>query len=344
MRYMKRELILTALTAAVIAALVLLPRHTQEPIEGGEQARMVAPGLRKQLNTIDEIRITRNEESVTLYETESGQWRIDELYGYPASKSDIRKFLLFIAQSEIRAEKTADPERLERLKLDETQAHQVYIKQDGELLHHIVLGKLSDTPISTYVRLGKTVQSYLASGHLDFSATPYDWLDNDLLSVNRQRVRRIAYDFDGRKPYRFERSHPDEEMQLKPLPADKQLKHPNRPFDASNFFERLKFVKVLTDEHIVTEGKNKVVMETFDGLEVTLRFHPIGFELWADISARVVPEKRLPEASGVTLTPLKAVKAEAQAINAQLEGWLYVLGQFQQNQLTRSYYDVVELK
>jgi hypothetical protein len=335
----KRELYLTLLAMVTLGVVLLLPRQIETPDAPEYAPDYLTPGLKQQLNAIDEIRIRQSERTLTLRETQPGQWQIPELYSYPASRAAIRELLLFLAQSEIRETKTADPDKLARLKLDENQARHVYIKQDGETLYHLVLGSLSDMPVGTYVRMGKQVQTYLASGQLTFTTDPMEWVDNEILSLNRQRVRRVSIAFDGKKPYRFTRNTPQERMQLEPMEDGYQRANPNKPFDASSYFERMRFTDILTDEHIITEGNNQVTVETFDGLVLTFRFYPLDLSLWAQLSAEADNTRRTDRFSA---KPFKEIQAEADALNTRHTGWLYRLGEYQLNRFRKSYYDLVE--
>ncbi len=339
----KREKILAVL-AIIVVGLALVLRPSQLSTEKGESGyALLTPGLKDTLNDVDEISIRQGEQMTTLHLSESGDWQVKEIFNYPASTAEIRKLLLFLSQSELRDPKTTDPEKFHRIGVDETLGREIIIRREGEVLHHVILGKVATDIAGTYARMPEATQTWLASGVLAFQPSPKDWLHYELFSVDRKRVKRIRFDFkQGKRDYRYERSSPEDRMVLKPLPNDKQLKQQKTPFDASNYFERMKFIHVLEKDTYEGTPFSTVIVETFDGLELRVNFYEVHHEQWAEFIADVRPKLRDDSMKGIK--SLEAVRKEAQEINERTRGWLYKLGQFQLNQLTRSYFDIVELK
>jgi hypothetical protein len=305
-----------------------------------EKARpLLAAGLKENINKVTTIGISQGKQRTTLHQDTEGTWRVKELYDYPAALPDIRKTLLYLSQSELRDPKTDEAEKLERLGLDPEQRTTVTLQHADTALFHIILGRVSDDGGGTYVLVTEGTQSYLTSGQLAVKASPQEWLSYELFSVERSRVKRIRYQFSGKKNYAFVRETSDQNMRLDPMPKNGQMKERPTPLNPSYYFERLAFTDVLPDSKLATSTPDMTVMETFDGLVVTVRFAEVEQREWAQFAADVDPALRDPKHT--SLLPLEKVQEEAKAINARTAGWLYELGQFNSTQLRSSYYDVV---
>jgi Domain of unknown function (DUF4340) len=299
--------------------------------------RLLAAGLKEKINDINKIEITQDNQRTTLHQDAKGVWRVKELYDYPASLPEIRKTLLYFSQSELRDAKTNDPEKLVKLGLSKDMRTMVALKNGDATLFELTIGRTSSDGGGTYVLPAEGTQSYLASGALTVKSSPQEWLTYDMFSIDRSRVKRIRYEFSGKRNYAFVREKTNQAMRLEPSPTDKILTRPT-PLNPSYYFERLTFTDVLPESKSTTPTRDMTIMETFDGLVVTVRFVEVDLREMAQFSAHVVPSLR--DSNNSSLLPLERVLGEAEAINALTAGWLYELGQFNSTQLRSSYYDL----
>lgn len=341
---MKRLALLLGI-AGLIVAFVLMARPDVKSTAVNDEERehpLLAAGLKEQLNDIDKITITRGDKVATVEKHANGSWHVKELFDYPASTVAIRKALFYMSQSELRDRKTNDPTKLARLRLDDKQVHRIALESDGKVLHKLMLGRPTRDATNTYARIGDNPQSYVVSGRMEFKANPHDWLFYDLFAVSAKRVKKIAFAFKGKQHYAYNRKNPDDKIRIEPLPKDKKMKKAKIPVSPITYYQRLAFTDVLPQSEIKDEPLGTIELTTFDGLIVTITYHRIDFEDWAQITTRADEGAYRDDLRGYQ--PYNITLQEADAINNRTRGWLYKLGQYQYNNFTKSYYDLVEDK
>jgi hypothetical protein len=335
------SLLLIILAMVTLAVAYKIQERTTDINNEMTRYALFLPSLSAQLNDITRITIQRPNEQVTLQKHKDGIWKVQEKYNYPVNMQLLRKMLLYLSQSELRSKKTSDPLRFDRIGLDGVSGKQVRLWKEEEVLHDIVLGALTSDGTATYVRQSNENQAYTASGELQFHANPTDWVDYRFFSIDPSRVQKIDFAFNGKKPYFYERNTPDATLAFAPLDKGLRLQTRIRDKDASLFFERLNFTDLLPSSKKTTNTQDVTTLTTFDGLVVKFTFHTIDYLPYAEIHAQVDTTIR-DRFSSLSLSPLAEVEQEATQINALTEGWLYQLGQFQQDNLRRSYLDMTE--
>lgn len=329
--------------AVVLSAAVMLAPDTQQSSSSESSYQPLMPKLKQQINDINRITVMRGEEHLTLYMDNEKQWRVKEASDYPASSAEVRKLLLYLSQSELRDEKTANPELLPRLKLDNEQAFTLSLWKDDTLLHTLLLGKITPEKSGTYVRLSPDAwQSYTATGQLIVSTNPLDWLFYDLFSVKVSRVQSIDFRLDGHKAYGYQREAPNAQLTLSELPDDKELQQRYQIVSPAAFIEKLDFTDVVPKEEADGEALGRVIISTFDGLKIIFTYYQVEFEPYFAISAKA--DETIYKKVGNDTQSFSTTQQEAAAINRRTQGWLYKLGQYHTNQLTQSYFDIVKDK
>jgi competence protein ComGF len=333
-------LILVAIAIAFFIYTHENQKNAQQQTAGEYQLFM--PKLRDEFNKITKITLQNGESLTSLIKGDDGKWRVAEKHNYSANMQELRKMLLYLSQSELRERKTNNPEQFNRLGLDDLQGNKVTIYADEQPLYKLVLGNLNKDANATYVRFADDNQTYKASGELQFNANPDKWLDFTFLSISPERVQQIDFQFKGRKPYQYVRQSPEEQMQLTPAPDGKLVVQKNDLRNPATYFERLAFTDVMLED--IGAIKNGVTtLTTFDGLQISFEFYEINFMPWVKVQANVNTDIRSQFAQ-MPLKPLAEIEEEAKQINSITKGWLYQLGQFQQQNLSRSYLDLTEVK
>ena len=325
------------------AAIMFSPITHQSQDDTKSRYQTLLPELKQHINDVDRITVQRGDEDITLYMDNAQQWRVKEAENYPASSTEIRKLLLYLSQSQLRNTKTANPELLPRLKLDDEQVSVLTLWRGDDILHRILLGKITPEKTGTYVRLSSDEsQSYVASGRIEVSTNPLDWLFYDLFSINTSRVRNIEYALDGYKPYRHTRSSPDTALMFEPLAGDKELQQRYQILSPAAFIEKLNFTDVVPIAKADGEALGTIVVTTFDGLNITFTLYQVEYQQYFAISATA--DEAMYQKVNNTMQDFTITRQEAAAINERTAGWLYQLGQYHTNQLTKSYFDMVQDK
>ncbi len=335
---MKRNNIILILSVIAMVAMIY---QQQQRETVSQKFQLFMPELRNNFNDITKITLQNRDDITTLIKQDGGKWVVTEQNNYPVNMQELRKMLLYLSQSELRAKKTNDPTRFNRLGLDDLIGKKLQIFEGEKLLYDVVLGSLTSDLNATYVRKQGNNQTYKASGELQFHATPENWLDFGFISIAHERVHEIAYRFKGKQPYQYVRQNAAEKMQLTPAPLD-NITQKSITSNPETYFERLAFTATQKPEDASIKG-DITTMTTFDGLKIELEFYEFKFIPWVKIYASVDIKVRK-QFAGAKLKPLDEIELEAANINAITTGWIYQLGQFQQQNLSRSYMDLTEIK
>ena len=175
-------LALATVASIALAAHAVSQRDTPLRVEAAGEAMF--PGLLDRLNEVREVRITMpgGQAHGDGRRTRAGPWR--RRADYPVDPAKVRDLALALANLQLVEAKTADPERLERLELEEPGADGAksrlveLLGGDGAPLAAAVVGKASPSLYGggrggVYVRRAGDNQAWLAGGELDLPAMPW---------------------------------------------------------------------------------------------------------------------------------------------------------------------------
>ena len=193
-------IMLAAATAVVVigatAAVVTRDRGTEVAAEG----ERMFPALFQHANDIDQL-VVRSAESGTISMTRSGErWVVAEKSGYPANFEKVRETLLSLSQMRTVEPRTAKPELLPRLELDDVEAEgaksvRVTARDGEETVADVLVGRWQATgqDQGMFVRRAGEDQSWLVKGgntRPDKRVT--QWLDRDIVNVDQRRVKSVT--------------------------------------------------------------------------------------------------------------------------------------------------------
>ena len=111
-----------AVLAAVVIALVALLVPQRGGYDASQSGQALLPGLMDRVNDIDRVVISGHGGTVATLSKGDGQWRVEELDGYPADWSRLQALLSDLAQMETLEAKTANPEYYPRLSVEDVTA------------------------------------------------------------------------------------------------------------------------------------------------------------------------------------------------------------------------------
>ena len=186
--------------AALGGALVLTPRTADEPLPGG--ASLAFPGLAQRLQAAARIEAKRHDG--TLEVARRGEtWVLPAKGGYPVRQEKVRELLTGLTELRLTEPRTANPELLGRLGLDDpgregsTATLLRVLDAQGGVIAELVIGRRrvrtqGNVPESAYVRRPNENQAWLAEGRIPVDSDPQLWLDRDIANLPRERVRRVT--------------------------------------------------------------------------------------------------------------------------------------------------------
>ncbi|HEX3808789.1 MAG TPA: DUF4340 domain-containing protein [Rhizomicrobium sp.] len=249
---------------------------------------------------------------------------------YPASFEQLRGTIVGLAALTTIEPKTARADWLHFVGLDPPQTGgggvQFTLYNDkGEKLADIVTGKTVDIgdpngAIGLFVRKPGEQQSWLVRSVFQPKASEADWLDRNVLDIERARIQEVDVQPQTGAAYSVRREQQNQsDFAIVNMPAGRELAYPGSPDGIAAAIVGFTFDDVKPASGLDFSNATHIVTRTFDGLNVALDVIKNGADYWATISAEAAPGK--PEA-----------EKEARAIDARSSRWAYKLPQFKGQQ------------
>lgn len=337
--------IAAATAVAVIAAGLSLGRPGGDRMAAGT-GDAVFPGLIERVNDVASIVIEHAKGRITIEHGDTG-WTVKESDGYAARAVRVRRAILGLAQLRLLEPKTRMKEKYAKLDLDDPDAKdstsrraQLFDK-DGKLLADLIVGKSrpklpGTTTGGIYMRKPGDEQTWLTAGGADITAERRDWLEQKIVDVKRQRVRRVVIRHPGGETLSFSKASPEaRDMTLDDMPAGKKLLRLSGPNAVAGALSNLLLDHVRQDRGPFDPAKTvRADYTTFDGLSVRLQISKFDDLTWIRLEASA--EEGLPPPKEG-----KSAAEEARELKARTGGWIYAISDYAASNLTKRIADLV---
>jgi hypothetical protein len=287
-----------AAAAAIGGAVLLAPDRTAPPAMDRPLAAF--PDIAARLATAATIEIARHDGRTTL-RREGNRWVAAERGGYPVRQDRVRELLVGLTELRLTEPRTANPELLARLGLEDplqpgaTGTLLRVLDGAGAPLAELVIGRRrvrtgGNLPETAYVRRPAETQAWLAEGRLPADHDPNLWLPRDIASIPRDRLREARIARAGAEPVTIRRGgDPDGDLALDPLPEGREA-DPDRLSAVARAFEALTLTDVRREVDAPGEPLGEARFAFTDGLIVTARLRREGETLWLIPRAEGGPE------------------------------------------------------
>ena len=318
---MNRRTLLLVSAAAVVAvgsAMLLTPADQTPP--SPTSAALAFPGLAQRLQAAAKIEAKRHDGTLEI--TRRGEtWVLPSKGGYPVRQEKVRELLTGLTELRLTEPRTANPEMLDRLGLEDparagaTSTLLRVLDAQGGVIAELVIGRRrvrtqGNVPESAYVRRPNESQAWLAEGRIPVDADPQLWLDRDIANLPRDRVRRVAISRTSAPPLVLTRTaDADAKLQVAE-PADAPPTEETALDEVGRAFEFLTFLDVKPEAEIPGEALGEARFELSDNLAVVVRPRKDGETLWITLAAEG--------------------DDEAARFNARWRGWAYQVGQWKE--------------
>mgnify|MGYP005861302865 CR=1 FL=1 len=352
--------ILLFVTIIAVAGAVLVMVREQATISTDIETAQLFPDLGARLGDVAELRIEDAGGSVII-KRNGERWTLPGKFGYPADQGRVRAAILAVTSTELLETKTADPALYGRLGVqnqDQDGSRAVRLSlldEGGNTLAAVLIGDRPpgsgvysasgrDASGRAYVRKPDEVQSWLASGVPDLTADLGDWLDDQLLSLVQERVKRVTVRHADGATIRIYRESPggdngDENFTIADLPGDRRVRTADGPASLAMGLAFLSFDDVKPADAVDRSGGSEVIFTAFDGLEITVRIK----DAWAHFSAAYDPAVAEEGEGGAVLPPSPPDgAAEARRINERYGQWAYKLPTYKAGDLVPTLDDLTE--
>jgi hypothetical protein len=178
--------------AAVVVAVAFWLSSRGQRADEAVAGQPVLEGLKASVNEVTEVRLAKGDGTQVTLRKQPTSWEVAER-GFTADSGKVRKLLLDLGSLQVVEEKTSDPASYERIGVEDvktakaggTRVEAVTPKK----VYSVIIGHGSGSK-STYVRVSDTPKSVLASPLITADANPKQWLDRNVLDIQRIASRK----------------------------------------------------------------------------------------------------------------------------------------------------------
>jgi hypothetical protein len=309
--------------AATVGAAVLLTPDVAEP-PPPSSTPLAFPNLAPRLADAARIEVTRHDGTLVVDRAALDRWVLPAKAGHPVRPERVRELLVGLTELRLTEPRTANPEMLERLGVEDPQRAGAtssllrVLDAAGAPVAELVVGRRrmrvqANVPETVYVRRPGETQAWLAEGRIPLDSDPNLWIDRDIANIPRERVREVAVARMGEPALRLRRG-PDTDSPLAVVEPEEVPALDDISLDeVARAFEFLTFLDVRRAAEIPGERLGEARFTLTDNLRIAVLAHKEGETLWATLAAEG--------------------DEEAARLNARWAGWAYQVGQWKEKSL-----------
>jgi hypothetical protein len=317
----RRTLLLlgTAAAASVSAAILLTPDSTEPPPSSATP--LAFPGLAPRLANAQRIEVARHDGTLTIRRGAGDVWVLPAKADHPVRPERVRELLVGLTELRLTEPRTANPEMLERLGVEDptrpgaTSALLRVLDANDAPIAELVVGRRrmrvqGNVPESVYVRRPADNQAWLAEGRLPLDADPNLWIDRDIANIARERIRAATIHRAGEGTLVLRRGRDLDAALAVIEPAETPELDEISVDEIARAFEFLTFLDVRAAADMPGDWLGEAEFELTDNLRIAVAARKDGENLWVRLSARG--------------------DAEAERLDARWRGWAYQVGQWKE--------------
>ena len=336
----------TAVTVVLLIAAIWLIATQRGVSTVPSAGARVFPGLASDVNKAAEVTIVNFKGKWTLKRI-GETWVLVEKQNYPVPLDRVKSLLVAMTELKQLEPKTKDPSRYDRLGVEEigpkeSQAVSITVKDDsGKTIAAGILGKSNETLYGksgggTYVRRAGEDQAWLAEGLVRVPVNHKDWVDKIIVSLSKKDVAEVRMTHpDAKEGFTAIRKDPDARyLELDKMPPGKKLKKEAEINEIVEIMDGLDLEDVKKAADIQwPQPADRFEFATYDGLIVRGEIiSPKQYEYWIKLEADVAKSGKDPDKA----------KAEADRINARVNGWAYQIAAGYGEKLSKKLSEVTE--
>ncbi len=340
----KKNINILALVSVLSVAIAFLVTYWRDISDkDNANVKYLFPDLIDQVNEISTIRINKDTLTFQINFIE-GEWILPKLAHYPISEDKVKKLIIGIAELETLEARTNNPELLHTLGLDVNLGHEsgteiILLDQENTEIASLIVGtdgKAATSQQTRYVRKPESNQSWLVWNNFDVLDVPIKWIDDSIISIPRWRIQNINIKHSNASDVNIYREKYDDQMfQINNIPENFE---PLNPYIANQVGSALDRINALSIKKRVnfndTKNLSSVTIDTFDGLQVSLKTVEEGNDYWAIFDLQYIEgiRKELPtdgpKIVGLPEMPsIEEVKKEVNALTPKLDKWAFAISQ-----------------
>ena len=323
---------------AIAAVASVASRYAGTPAVRDESP--VFKGLDERLNSVGWLTVKTAEEEFTI-QRDGAAWTMVDKQGYPVDAERARTALFQLSQLRLAEAKTRMPERYPRIEVEDPTAKdaksaRLTVKDQADgVLADVIVGKAKTTLAGgvggIYLRKPGEAQAWLARGALDLRERAADWLVKDVIDIDEKRIRRVATMPKAGDPAVVVRNAPEERtFTLEGVPEGKTAKKDELgAFGTALGGLNLLDVMPADKKPLPADAGARAEVETFDGLLIKVVMEESEKGIFAHFEA-------------VATAGQADAEKEAEAINARVGKWVYLVPEYKLRPLLKARGDLIE--
>jgi hypothetical protein len=356
-----RTILILSVVTAVMAVAAVLSFKSRESLTaaGTSEFASLVPELEQRVNDAAAVTVTSAEGSFRLERSEDG-WGAADKGGYPVDFERVKGLVVGVSGFDIVEAKTANPKYHSRLGVADVDAEgststRVTVEDAaGAVLADVIIGEPNPgrgggavNQPTQYARAADDPQSYEVTGRVRVDKTLTNWLDKQIMQIERERVARaVVRHPDGEELVVFKASEDDANFSVQDLPEGRELMWPGVADAIGGALAFFNLEDVGAADLIDFDAEERTVTEftTFDGLIVTITTVEKDEKVYVRASAVYDEAARADDVATVELPPVEGeqgedpaaeeedtgktpeeVLEEAAEINARVTKWTYVV-------------------
>ena len=298
-----------------------------------ESPELFFPDLSAHVRQIAHIRVRSKQGTVDVVFNPEKTWVVASHDDYPASFDQVRQTIIGMVALTALERKTARKDWFHYVDLVAPEnggngTEITLMDEKGGVIASVIAGKTANIgdpngAVGLFVRHPGDTQSWLARSVFEPRSDAGDWLDKQVMSIDRERIEQADIDPASGPSYVVMRDRPsDADFKLVDLPKGRELAYDGAADGVGAAIVDFTFDDVKPARQFDFSDPHKaarIVTRTFDGLVVTVNVLHEGNDYWATVSA----EGTKPDAA-----------KEARDINVHANGWAYKLPEYKGVQFT----------
>ncbi|HEY2034266.1 MAG TPA: DUF4340 domain-containing protein [Rhizomicrobium sp.] len=320
----RRNLAILAAIALVSILLAALGIWHQSAMTGTKaEAETVFPKLPGKVRKVARIHIVSKAHGVldVAFNPQKG-WVLPQHSNYPASFETLRATVVGLTALQTIEPATSRPDWYGKINVDtppKGSGTLIELFDDkGATLASLIMGREIDIGDTTgaagiFIRKPGDKQSWLARSVFEPKSDATDWLDKNVVAIDRARIQETDVTPVTGPAFAARRNKPsDAEFTLSPIPSGRELAYEGAADGVATAITGFTFDDVRPVTDLDFSNAPKLITSTFDGLVITVQIVTQGPDFWATVYAE--GERGKPDA-----------EREARAIDAHADGWAYKL-------------------
>jgi hypothetical protein len=338
---------LAAVAAIMVVAAVIVHLLSNRPAQTNQTSAYLIQGLNP--DKVATIVISANDKSIHL-QRRGRTFVVSEKNDYPAATNRINELFTELLDIQTKEMVTDKPQNHSDLEVtpDKAQSIVELLGSDANAITGVVIGKRTDNG-DAYVRPTDSDNVYLCVNAPFVRTSPIDYIDQKLLSVNREDIISVTVTDANGVTYTFESEPNSTNITLAGgLPQGKKLSP-----RSTSVFTALTSIRFDDVFKAGSEPGNPAFNHTYicslnNSSQYILKLAKVDDKYYADCSAVFTGAKEISLKKNDSDEELKKKDVELQArdavenFNAKCKGWVFELPKWKADNLTKPLNDVLE--